>query len=201
MSEAISFSTRFCALVGWNGKIFLIASRTRSSSWNAIPVCAFCWRRRNSRPSSRKNSSSKMSRTCAGVRDDCRSVRLSPASGQCTFQSDSLGETRPMRARTAGGNRLGKVGRQVFESGANDAPKPARLSACLARPTRKWERCDRSRATQRLSRRRLRRLRWHRPEFQIAVGRSVVRRDDPHRPCRRARPVDRAENGREDRCR
>ena len=32
MSEAISLSTRFCAAVGWKGRIFLIASRTRLSS-------------------------------------------------------------------------------------------------------------------------------------------------------------------------
>ncbi len=31
MSEAISLSTRFCAAVGWKGRIFLIASRARLS--------------------------------------------------------------------------------------------------------------------------------------------------------------------------
>ena len=31
MSDAISLSTRFCAAVGWNGRIFLMASRARLS--------------------------------------------------------------------------------------------------------------------------------------------------------------------------
>ena len=62
MSEAISLSTRFCAAVGWKGRIFLIASRTRLSRLNAIPVCAFCSRRLSSSPNSRKKSSSKISR-------------------------------------------------------------------------------------------------------------------------------------------
>jgi hypothetical protein len=50
-----------------------------------------------------KNNSSKIMRMCAGVRDDCRASKLSPASGQCTFQSASRGETSARRSRTAAG--------------------------------------------------------------------------------------------------
>ena len=41
------------------------------------------FRRFNSSPSSRKNSSSKIRRMCAGVRAACKRTRLSPTSGQC----------------------------------------------------------------------------------------------------------------------
>ena len=57
-------------------------SRTESSRRKAIPVCAFCWRRLSSSPSSMKKSSSKIRRLCAGVREESKSCRLSSGSGQ-----------------------------------------------------------------------------------------------------------------------
>src|SRR2546427_13127831 len=57
-----------------------------------------------------KNNSSKISREWAGVREDCSSCRLSPGSGQCTFQSASRGQMSPMPFRTMAGMGSDRLG-------------------------------------------------------------------------------------------
>ena len=64
----------------------------------------------SSRPSSRKNSSSKISRMCAGVRAACNFVRLSPTSGQCACQKARRRSISCMRPRTAAGIASGISG-------------------------------------------------------------------------------------------
>ena len=104
----------------------LLDRRARCSfSWKAIPVCAFCSRRLSSSPSSMKNSSSKISRICAGVRDDCRSLKLSPA--RANELSTALRAERrgpDARGRRRGWDRADRG--SDFRARPNDAAKPAR---------------------------------------------------------------------------
>jgi hypothetical protein len=61
----------FAPAVGWKGSTSRMASRTLSLVAKAMPWRSFMRRRLSSRPSSRKNSSSKMSRRWAGVEKLC----------------------------------------------------------------------------------------------------------------------------------
>ena len=84
MSSAISPSTRFCAPVGLNGSISLICSRTRSVSSNAIPGYSRALARFNSSPHSSQKNSSKISRNCAGERNEFSSRRSESGGGKCS---------------------------------------------------------------------------------------------------------------------
>ena len=66
------------------------------------------------------------------MRDDCRSLKLSPASGQCTLNNASRGDARLKCAAHRRRNRIGNIGTEIFKRPANNAPEPARRQLPLA---------------------------------------------------------------------
>ena len=111
MSVTISPKARFCATVGWKGSTSRIASRTLSVVAKPIPARSRMRRRLSSRPSSRKNSSSKISRRCAGVEALCNCVNDVPSGGKWTSRRAVSRSGRSSRARNVCGRHSGTAPR------------------------------------------------------------------------------------------
>ena len=111
MSVTISPSARFCAVVGWKGNTSRIASRTLSVVANPIPTRSRMRRRFSSSPNSRKNSSSKISRRCAGVPALCSCANGVPSGGKCTSRSAVSRSGSPSRSSSRRGRHSGTAPR------------------------------------------------------------------------------------------
>ena len=129
MSSAISFSTRFCAAVGWKGKIFLMACAHFVSQLEGDPgtlrasVCRF-----SLQPTSRKNNSSKSAGVCAGVAYDlARSRKASPRREVDVIKGfTAIHQLQPAALYWLAGTPSGNVSSQVFAARRRIVPRNQR---------------------------------------------------------------------------
>ena len=105
--------------VGLNGSIFLICSRSRSVSENAIPGKSRALARFNSSPHSSQKNSSRISRYCAGERNAFQQAAYrNPTGGEMKLANGSraVRQLQPVQYMTR--KRVDRAGRSFPESDA-----------------------------------------------------------------------------------
>ena len=125
MSMAISFSTRFCAAVGWNGSIFLIALRTpsvklKSDSGLRFLLAAFEFES--------KLDEKQFIEDHPYMRRRARRLQVGEAFsgiGPMRFPQCFAHRYQAQMGAHRGGNRVGQIGIQIFQRPADNAPEPA----------------------------------------------------------------------------
>ncbi len=101
MSSAISFNTRFCALVGLNGSSFLDLFPHLVGQLKLNPrQCVGCVSALISRPHSSQKNSSKINRYWDWERKSLRILTGVPAEGKCVSRTASVREGNQRCART-----------------------------------------------------------------------------------------------------